>query len=243
MKYKTIGILGGMGPEATAELYFRIIRIFQNEYWAKFDDDFPEMILLNLPIPDVVENLKEEKKVEKMLVNGVKKLENAGADFIAIPCNTVTFFLSAMQESVSIPILSILKETADEIERLGVKKVGVVGTEITINKNMYGQVLKDVELIIPEVQSQKVTTRIIMNILAGKKNKEDQIFLQDLIYKLKIDGAEKVILGCTELPLLVKGNQDTVDTIEVLAKATVREAIKIARENLNKQQRTSEVKL
>ncbi len=223
---KTIGILGGMGPEATAELYLRIIRIFQEEYGAKYDDDFPEIVILNLPLPDVVENPAGEKEVEKILVEGVQKLETAGADFIVIPCNTVTYFLSAMQKAVAIPILSILEETAKEVQKEGIGKVGIIGTEMTIGRGIYAEVLGGIELIVPEVKEQKATTRIIMKILAGEKDREDTFFLRRLVHQLKSLGAEKVILGCTELPLLLTENADTIDTLEVLAKAAVQTTMK-----------------
>ena len=225
--YKTIGILGGMGPEATAELYLRIIRIFQSKYGAKYDDDFPEIVIINLPIPDVVEDLSEEKAVREMLVSGVRKLENAGTDFIVIPCNTVNFFFQSIQEAVSIPVLSILTETADEIRRMKVKTVGLLGTEMTMSKNIYNSVLQDIPLIAPSIEEQKGITKIIINVLAGKKNALDRKFLLGLIDKLKESGAEKVILGCTELPLLLKRSNDLIDTIDVLAQATVREAVRI----------------
>ena len=76
-KYKTIGILGGMGPEATAGLYLRIIQLFQQKYGAIYDSDFPEIIIVNLPIPDVVENADEQNLVKEMLIQGVSKLEKA----------------------------------------------------------------------------------------------------------------------------------------------------------------------
>jgi aspartate racemase len=224
MIFRTIGILGGMGPEGTAELYLKIIKIFQKEYGAVYDADFPEMVIVNLPIPDVVEDSKEEMEVATMLITGAKKLETAGADFIAMPCNTATYFLPAMQKAVSVPILSILKETADEVRRQGIQKVGVIGTEMTIGKDTYGKVLENITQLVPKIEEQKRTTQVIMNILAGKKNDEDRKFLLDLIKNLKVQGAEKVILGCTDLPLLVTKNPDTIDTIEVLARAVVREA-------------------
>ncbi len=71
---KTIGIIGGMGPEATAELYLRIIRIFQREYGARYDSDFPEIVIVNLPIPDIVENTNEKEKVRKNA--GSRKIES-----------------------------------------------------------------------------------------------------------------------------------------------------------------------
>jgi aspartate racemase len=224
MKYKTIGILGGMGPEATAELYLQIVRIFQKEYGAKYDDDFPEIVIINLPIPDVVENPTAEEEVRKMLVDGVKKLEAAGSDFIAIPCNTVMYYLKEMQDAVSIPILSILEETAKEVRKQEFSKIGVLGTEMTVSKNIYGDVLSNKELIYPTLEEQKKTTKVIMNILIGEKKTEDKNFLLGVVEGLKLRGAEKVILGCTELPLLISG-EDFFDTIEILAEAVVRNAV------------------
>ncbi|MBI4152854.1 amino acid racemase [Candidatus Woesearchaeota archaeon] len=222
--YKTIGILGGMGPEATAELYLRIIRIFQKEYGAKYDDDFPEIIIVSVPIPDVVENPSEEKIVQEMLVSGVKKLERAGASFVVIPCNTVNFFFREIERAVSIPVLSILTEVANEIRKMEVKTVGLLGTEMTINKNIYNQSMPEISLISSTIEEQKRITKIIINVLAGKKKALDKNFLLGLIDNLKELGAEKVILGCTELPLLLKRSNDLVDTIDILAQATVRKA-------------------
>ena len=120
-KYKKIGILGGMGPEATAELYLKIIKIFQDKFGAKYDSDYPEIMIYNLPLPDVVEKIDQSSKIKEMLVKGVQKLESWGVDFIAIPCNTVNFFLPEMRTAVSIPILSILEETAKEVNKLELK--------------------------------------------------------------------------------------------------------------------------
>jgi len=225
-KYKKIGILGGMGPEATADFYLRIIRIFQKKYGAIYDSDFPEILIINLPIPDVVENPKEEDKVREMLINAVKKLEKSGADFIAIPCNTVTYYISEMKNEVSIPIINIIKETANEVSKSGIKKVGLLGTEMTIESNIYTNALKDIQILTLNKTEQKETTKIILNILAGKKSRKDRKILTQFIQKLRDLGARKVILGCTELPLAIKSNTDVFDTLEILAKSTVERAAK-----------------
>ncbi len=225
MKFKTIGIIGGMGPEASAELYLRIIQIFQEEFNAKFDADFPEIILVNLPIPDVVEELSEEKKVEEMLVDAAKRVETAGADFIVIPCNTVNYFLPKMQDAVSIPILSTLGETANQVLTSDAKTIGIIGTAMTIQKNIYGQWLSNISSIVPTESEQERITEVIMNILAGKKIEKDKIFLTEIIGKMKEQGAKKIILGCTDLPLLIKG-PDLVSSLEALARACVRETIR-----------------
>ena len=209
---KSIGILGGMGPQATAELYMRIIRIFQDMYGAKYDDDFPEIFIYNLPLPDVVDNLQKEDLVKEMLVEGVKKLEKIGADFIAIPCNTVTKYLKEMEGSVSIPIINIVEETRKKIASF--EKAGLLATKLTIRSNLYPR------MIVPAEKVQNRITGIIMNILAGKLLDEDKKYLEREIGNLLEKGAERVVLGCTELPLLVK-TKDTIDTIQVLAEAIV----------------------
>ena len=225
MRYKTIGILGGMGPEATAELYLQIVRIFQKEYGAKYDDDFPEIIIINLPIPDVVENPSTGEEVRKMLIEGVKKLEVAGADFIAIPCNTVTKYLSKLQNSVNVPIINIVEETCVKIKKLGLKNVGLLGTETTINCGLY--VTGGINLIKPLREQQKAITRIIMNVLAGMKSEADKLELNLIISDLKRKGAKKVILGCTELSLLTQDDNNTIDTLEILAEVVVQQTINI----------------
>jgi len=225
-KYKNVGILGGMGPEATAELYLRIIQIFQTKYGAKYDNDFPEIVIINLPIPDVVENPEQEEKVKELLMDGVQRLVSLGVDFIAIPCNTVNYYLPEMRMAVSVPIISIVEETVREVKKLGLDKVGLVGTEMTINTNIYGNLLGDIVLIIPDSTQQKKTTRIILRILSGDKKKEDRQVLMEITKTLKLEHARKVILGCTELPLLIRKSKDTINTIDILARTVVEKCVK-----------------
>lgn len=220
-KYKVIGILGGMGPEATAALYLRIIRIFQERYGAVYDSDFPEMVIVNVPLPDVVEKANCNKEKIEMLVRASKKLENSGADFIAIPCNTVTKYVPEMEKAVSIPIISIIRETANAVLKLGLKKVALIGTEATIKSRIYCKLLKGIQVLTLNEAEQKETTEIILNILAGRKLQEDKEKLTAFIKKLKLSGAEKVILGCTDLPLLTGNMSDTVDSLDVLAEVSV----------------------
>jgi len=232
-RFKKIGILGGMGPEATAELYLQVIKLFQKKFAAKYDSDYPEITIYNLPLLDVVEQLGGEVKTRDMLVNGVKKLAEAGVDFIAIPCNTVEYCLPEMRKVVSIPIISILEEVDKLVRRNGFIRLGVLSTKMTIAKGLYGRALKKVVLITPTPVQQDRITKIILNVMSGKKDYLDRAFLRKIIKRLKDKGAEKVILGCTELPLIIQRNADTIDTIEILAQAIVEKSIKV-QENFNK---------
>ena len=92
-KFKTVGILGGMGPEATASLYLEIVKIFQKKFNAKYDKDFPPFFIYSSPIPDVVENQFNEEILIKLLQEGAKKIESAGANFMVVACNTVQKYL------------------------------------------------------------------------------------------------------------------------------------------------------
>ncbi|HLC52282.1 MAG TPA: amino acid racemase [Candidatus Nanoarchaeia archaeon] len=217
MKYKTIGILGGMGPEASAKLYLEIIRIFQNKFGAKYDDDFPEIFIYNLPLPDVVENSSVRNIVKDRLIYGVRKLEKIGADFIVVPCNTVETYFNDLRNSVDVPVISIVNEI---FKSFGNLKLGLIATEKTIEQGIYSKRFYDV--IIPNKEDQKITTRIIMNILSGKFFDKDRERLVKIVNKMKKSGAAKVILGCTDLPLLLT-SKNTIDTIKVLAEAAVRE--------------------
>lgn len=217
---KAIGILGGMGPEATAELYLKIIRIFQNRYGAKYDDDFPEIFIYNLPLPDVVENNSVRNVVKNYLIAGVEKLQKIGAEFIVVPCNTVETYLMDLRSSITIPVISIVEEVYN---CLGNKKLGLIATEKTIMQAVYSK--KFCDLIVPAKEEQKIVTKIIMNILSGRFLNEDREKLQNIVNCMIEQGAEKVILGCTDLPLLFTNN-DTIDTIKVLAEAAVRETLK-----------------
>ncbi len=225
MKYKKIGIIGGMGPEATAKLYFRIIEIFQKIYGAKLDSDFPEIILVNLPIPDVVEKVSSELEIQKMMIDAAKRVESAGANFIVIPCNTVSYFIPKIRTEVSIPIFNTVAQTAKKTLEYGSTNIGIIGTKMTLRKGIYSKYLPKRNLIIPTESEQETVTKIIMNILAGNKTDLDKKILNEIVQNLKNKGAQKIILGCTELPLLIQG-PDLIDSLDILAKICVEEAVK-----------------
>jgi|TARA_B100002003_G_scaffold142961_1_gene132309 aspartate racemase len=216
---KKIGILGGMGPEATSDMYMKIIKIFQKKFNAKFDKDFPEIIIYSMPIPDVVVELDNEKLLISCLTKGVKKLEKAGADFVIIACNTVQYYLPEMKKAISIPILSVVEETSKKIQNY--KKVGLLGTEITLKKNVFGNLKK--EIITPTKKQQKIVTKVITDILTGNRVNKGKI--EKIIYNLQTKWAEGIILGCTELPLIIDQKDyplEIFDTTQIIAEAAVK---------------------
>ncbi len=224
--FKTIGILGGMGPEATAATYQEIIRLFQEKYNAKYDSDFPEIVVVSKPIPDVVENLENPEQTVRMLLQGIEQLKIAGADFAIIACNTVQIFIEELRQKTNLQILSIPEEVAKVLKT---NNVALLATEATINARIFDKELqrKNIVLTKPDQKQQGALTKIIMNILNGNKSEDDRAELVFMIDQLKCQGAEAVILGCTDLPLLVSQEDisiPVIDTIKVIAAAAVREA-------------------
>lgn len=221
--FKKIGILGGMGPEATAQAYQEIIRIFQERFGAKYDVDFPEIIIVSKPIPDVVERVENENQTLVLLNNGIAQLTTAGADFVIIACNTVQRFLPELRKSASLPILGIAEEVA---KCLQFKMVGLLATEATMNARIFEDALEPsgVTVIKPNKKEQSMVTNIILNIMNGKKTDADKAMLLMIVDSLKLSGAEAVILGCTDLPLLITQDDVSVpliDTTQVNAEAAV----------------------
>lgn len=218
---KIIGILGGMGPEATADLYMKIIRICQAKYGAKYDMDFPQIIINSIPIPDVIETSRIDD-VLPFLVSGVELLENAGADFIIIACNTVQYFISKLRDCIKIPVISIPEEVSKILAKNNVKKAGILATDTTMKLRVYENDMEKfgIELVKPNPEYQNKITEIIMRILQGNKLEKDREILMGIVNDLSSQGCEAVIIGCTDLPLII--NKDDykvllIDTTEVLA--------------------------
>ncbi len=230
MNKKIIGVLGGMGPESTAIFYHAVIQQCQKQYGAQYDEDYPEIFIYNLPIPDVVEGLNRPDDTLAMLIKGAQKINSIGVDFMVMPCNTAHYFYPGMAKSITIPFICIFLATAKKIKSNGYKKVGFLATETTIKYKSYDKDFEknDIELILPEQGEQEKLTKIIMNILAGRKLDTDKNTLKEIIEHLKEKGAEAIVLACTDLPILLKKEDvdiEVFDTVEILAEATVQYSI------------------
>lgn len=223
--WKTIGVLGGMGPEATAEFYRRIIGICQRDYGATYDSDFPPMFIYNLPLPDIVENGGDGECITKLLKDGIDKLESAGCDLVAVPCNTAVYFINGVCQKI--PTLNIIEETLSEAKKRKFKKVGILSTSNTARNKLYESVFDGIEILQPSEPEKERINEIILRILSGLKKPEDKAYLQSVSGKLAKNGAEAVILGCTDLPLLISQKDCDIkllDTLQILAETTVKKA-------------------
>lgn len=203
---KTIGVLGGMGPATSADFYRRVIEIAQRDYHAEQDTDFPPMFIYNMPLAGFDETGSiDDEHIRAQLIVGVQKIEKAGSDFIVIPCNTVHAFYDDMQVSVHIPIINILDVTVKSVEQNGYQKVGLMSSESTRKYHLYENAFtkQGIAVVLATDREQKEINRVILHVMAGRQGKEDISRLRSIVSRFAREGAQAIILGCTELPLAI----------------------------------------
>jgi aspartate racemase len=223
-----LGIFGGMGPEATARFYSHIIELTP----AEADQDHIPSLIYSLPqVPDRTASIKRnDSSIIPWIVEGVTRLENAGASFIAIPCNTVHYYFDHMQKAVRVPILHMIRETVAKIREnhKDAVKIGLLATEGTIESGLYEKELEKGGLtaIIPD---QRTEREKVMKAISGIKSGSDFRINRDLLAEagrhLLERGAELILLGCTEIPLAFdpeKVDVPVIDASRVLAGRSVR---------------------
>ena len=210
---KTLGLIGGTSWHATQE-YYRLI----NEGFCKANGSLesPKLILFSINIAVMRANDKE--KIIETYAEVSKKLEQAGAEAIVICANTPHLVCDTVQEEVEIPFLHIAEATGKEAKRLGMQKLGLLGTKPTMKGKFISGVLEDrfgIAVITPEGGRFDTTHDYIANELTqGVFSNESKAFYLEEIERMKKRGADGIILGCTELPILLK---DTEAALPLLA--------------------------
>jgi len=204
--HKKIGILGGVSAESTRTYYEHITR----EYTKRYGDySYPEMIIYSVSFQEFVNWHYSERwdlTAHKMIAV-FKALEKAGADFGIIAANTLHLVFDQVQKAISIPLLSIIDATAEAVEEKGVKSVGLLGTIFTMNKDFYRKGLerRGISTLVPDPKDQELINRVIYEELTrGIVNNESRKKYVQVIESLTEKGAEGIVLGCTEIPLLIK---------------------------------------
>ncbi len=229
---KTIGVLGGMGPEASSNLYSKIIKYAQHKYNAVQDFDYPPIIIYSLPLFGFDETgIVDEELVKKQLIEGVKKLEAAKCDLIIIACNTVHLYYEEMQSTVKVPIFNIIEETKKRVMEFGYKKVGLFASESTSKSQLYQKKFADsnIEVISPNNEQQKLLNRVIEHVMGGNQKTEDVVILKDIARDYLKQGAEAIVMGCTEIPLAINQTHTDIklfDSTEIIVQCAVDYSLK-----------------
>ena len=265
MKKKTVGIIGGLGPDATVDIFKRIVDLTpahsDEEHLHILIDDYPQ-------IPNRIQAiLGDGPSPAPKMIEAAKKLESIGADFLIIPCNTASFYIEKVRKAVNIPVIDIVNQTVEHIlaNYPNKKNIGVMGTSASMKIGLYQKYLTkqkvdiicktkhcdvvdefvtkfkkryyhhvyikkdgkvhifpsnsddlegDFEVITPK--SETITT-LMQPAISGRRGikagykKEPKEMLESVIKELKTLGAEMIILGCTEIPLVITAAQKKWD--------------------------------
>ncbi len=222
---KTVGILGGMGPLATADLIYNVVSLTK----AESDSDHVHLLIdSDGSVPDRTAAILHggESPLPK-LVTMAKKLEYMGADILAISCNTSHYYYSEICDAVEIPVLNMIDETARVVAREGHKRALLLATDATVQMRLYEKYLSryGVETLHPSEEGQREVMKLIYSCV---KSGHFEFDVDAFRRELREVGGCPIILGCTELPIAFRRFElsgfYTIDPSTILAKAIIREA-------------------
>lgn len=221
---RVAGIIGGMGPLATADLFTKIVNMTEA---ARDQDHIHILIDNNIDIPDrTAAILSGGEDPLPYLTASAQRLRAQGADFLLMPCNTAHYFRDALSETADIPLLHMPRLTALECQRRGLKKVGLLATTGTIQSGVYAKAFEGsgVELLLPDADGMKALMTIIYDeVKAGKTPHPEALYPS--LKTMQQQGAEAFLLACTELPIAFANDQafSYIDPTEILAAETIRQ--------------------
>lgn len=197
-----IGVLGGMGPAATVDLFNK----FVTYTIANKDQEHIPLIISSIPdIPDRTEALLNHGVSPlPLMTNYLKKLEDAGAECIVIPCNTAHFWFNELKNTCHVDMLSIVETTMQEVLLTKKKNIGLLATNATMYMGLYQKSIEQKKLncITPDEESQKLVMKSIYLLKSGNKDAAEEI-MKSQAELLFSRGAEVIILGCTEVPVIL----------------------------------------
>lgn len=221
---KSIGIIGGMGAAATCDMFNKIITMTD----AKSDQEHIHIFIdCNTNIPDRTKAIvaKGEDPVPEIVRSGIR-LQSMGADVLVMPCNTAHYFYDKITPFFDIPLLNMLRLTAEEIQKRGIRRIGLLATDGTIQSGVYHTVLAEagIDVVTPSPAKQTSVMDVIYNGIKASKRDINLAGFCSTIDELFEQGAEILILGCTELPVafeVFRIDRPALDPTAVLAAAAI----------------------
>ncbi|PGB02665.1 aspartate/glutamate racemase family protein [Bacillus toyonensis] len=203
---KTIGLIGGMSWESTSEYY----RILNEEIKSRLGGLHSAKCLINSVDFEEIERFQSNGDWDgagEVLGNAAYSLQNGGADFIIICTNTMHKVVEKIKENINIPVLHIADTTAKEIKRKGIQTIGLLGTKYTMEQDFYKSRIEEnnIKVIVPlEKNREKINEIIYTELCLGKITSQSREYYKRVIEELVQKGAQGIILGCTEIGLLIK---------------------------------------
>ena len=228
---KVMGIIGGMGPEATLDLFARILERTP----VQKDQDHLKIIIYNNPkIPDRTEAIvKGGVSPLPAILETAEALKAAGAEFLIMPCNTAHFYYDELAAGINLPVINMVAETAKRVKETspGKAKVGLLSTLGTIKSRIYHEAFsrEGIEVMVPGEREQQEVMAMILAVKAGNKREEHFRALAGIMKTLIARGAGGVVLGCTELPLLYRPCGDIRGPVYIPQDILAEKAVQYAR--------------
>jgi aspartate racemase len=217
-----IGIIGGMGPQASAHLLDLLVRDAPQHMSIASDSDFPEIMLLSVPVPNFVTNKTHLQQAKQILKKRLKLLEQSGCVVAGIACNTAHLMLPELQQATTVPFIAIPELVAAEIARNSWRRVGLTGSPNTLASTLFDDAIPNhTALIRPDIATTTILERLIFKELSGMRTEQDRRLLHTIINRfMHTQELDAVILGCTELPLIFGDSDDAhiIDTLSILSK-------------------------
>ncbi|GEN78761.1 cysteate racemase [Actinotalea fermentans] len=227
-----VGVIGGVGPQATAYFLDMVVRLTQ----ADRDQDHLDMVVLNhASIPDRTAFIlgRSTEDPGPVMADDARRLAAFGVDFLVLPCNTAHHFTQEIEAAVAVPLVNIVDETVAEVRRRvpGVGAVGLLATSGTVRAGVYQRAIEaaGARTVLPDDEGQASLMRIIYEQVKAGRPVDLEEF-RTLVERVRAQGAEAVVLGCTELSVvaadfdLLAQDRSLVDSLDVLARRTIERA-------------------
>lgn len=214
---KTIGLIGGVSWESTA-LYYQLINQAVREKFGGLNS--AKLIINSLNYAPIVQLERQSNwnAVTEILISAAHTLEKSGADLLLLGCNTLHKVAPAIEKSISIPFIHIADGAGEKFKKINLKKIGLLGTQFTMEEGFYADRLEnkfDLQVITPTLKERHIIDKIIYDELCvGIINPESKEFVKNTIDSMIQSGAEGILLGCTELGIIIKSKDVAVTMLD-----------------------------
>ncbi|MDE1869444.1 MAG: amino acid racemase [Candidatus Micrarchaeota archaeon] len=216
---RKIGLLGGIGPEATGIFYLRLIDTMQKREMIKSNADFPQIVINSVPAAELFFDESKEEDLS-LYTMGLKELDANKVEFIAMACNTIHTYHSRLQKEVSVPILDLRAEFGAYVAKNGIDSVLLLATPTTIRSDLFK--VERVNYYLPDAAEMEAISNTIFNFNLGKEKAAQGEVLEKIGQKYVAQGARLVVLGCTEIALMLADSKlPKLDTMDLLIDAII----------------------
>lgn len=232
MDEKIIGILAGMGPKSTAPFVNLVIDECQRQYGAKYDDEFPPMMIYSLPTPFYIDRPINHELMKSTIIKGLQKLESVGVSFIAMPCNSAHIYFKDLQDSINIPLLNIVEKTVNQLPNEP-QRVTIFSTVSTLESGIYqnGIMGKGYKFVFKN-EWQSELNELIQTIKTDKEKVKNIVLWKKLIEDVKREAVNSIVIACTDLNVVLEEEIPDfyiIDSSKCLAQVVVKKYLEMTK--------------